>query len=171
MKAFDHIIVGSGQATGTLLGKLIPTGATIAVVEGGSVGGSCVNYGCTPTKALVASARAIHVAGRGDEFGFDPINVSVDYARVRERMNRIRHSSRDGLTSWMESTDNVTLLRGWASFESASTLRVNDELLKGEKIYINTGTRPMAPPIEGLHEVHGWIVSVCLTWKRYPSIC
>ena len=62
MKFFDHIIVGTGQATGTLLGKLIPTGASIAVIEGSKVGGSCVNYGCTPTKTLVASAKVIHQA-------------------------------------------------------------------------------------------------------------
>ena len=68
MKEFDHVIVGTGQATGTLLARLIPTGDSIAVVEGEKVGGSCVNYGCTPTKTLVASARALHVARRGEEF-------------------------------------------------------------------------------------------------------
>lgn len=70
MKIFEHIILGTGQATGTLLGKLIPSGDSIAVIEGNKVGGSCVNYGCTPTKTMVASARAIHMARRGDFFGF-----------------------------------------------------------------------------------------------------
>ena len=70
MDTYDHIIVGTGQATGTLLGRLIPTGDSIAVVEGGKVGGSCVNYGCTPTKTMVAAAKAFYQAGRGDLFGF-----------------------------------------------------------------------------------------------------
>lgn len=69
MKTYDHIILGSGQAAGTLLGKLIPTGDSIAVIEGGKVGGSCVNYGCTPTKTMVASARAIHKARGGKRMG------------------------------------------------------------------------------------------------------
>ena len=71
MKKYDHIIVGTGQATGTLLGKLIPTGARIAVIEANKIGGSCVNYGCTPTKTMVASARNFHQAGRGAYYGFE----------------------------------------------------------------------------------------------------
>ena len=70
MKKYDHLIIGAGQATGTLLGQLIPTGASIAVIEEAQVGGSCVNYGCTPTKTLVASAKAIYQAKRGDFFGW-----------------------------------------------------------------------------------------------------
>lgn len=71
MKKYDHIIVGTGQATGTLLGGLVPSGDSIAVIEGNKVGGSCVNYGCTPTKTMVASAKAIHQSTRGDFFGFE----------------------------------------------------------------------------------------------------
>ena len=70
MKSFNHIIVGTGQATGTLLARLIPTGESIAVIEGNKVGGTCVNFGCTPTKTMVASAKAIHQTRRGDFFGF-----------------------------------------------------------------------------------------------------
>jgi len=71
IQKFDHVRIGTGQATGTLLSRLIQTGENIAVMEGGKVGGSCINYGCTPTKTLVASARAIHMAKRGKEFGFN----------------------------------------------------------------------------------------------------
>jgi pyruvate/2-oxoglutarate dehydrogenase complex dihydrolipoamide dehydrogenase (E3) component len=117
MRKFDHIIVGTGQATGTLLERLIPTGDSIAVLEGANVGGSCVNYGCTPTKTLVASARAIHQARRGAEFGFTTEGLEVDYPRVRRRMNAIRDASSDGLSRWMERTENVTLLREWGAFE------------------------------------------------------
>ena len=150
MEKYDHIILGTGQATGTLLGRLIPTGSAIAVIEGGQVGGSCVNYGCTPTKALVASAKAIHQARRGEEFGFSAGLVKVDYARIRERMNGIRSASSNGLSGWMEATPNVDLYRGWGKFTGPDTLSVNGKQLQGKKIYINTGTHPFIPPIEGI---------------------
>lgn len=153
MKQFDHIILGSGQATGTLLARLIPTGDQIAVVEGGKVGGSCVNYGCTPTKTLVASAKAFHNAKRGEEYGFSTGHVELDYTRVRERMNAIRNGGTEGLTNWMESTPNVTLYRDWGAFEDTHTIRVGNEQISGKHVYINTGTRAAAPPIEGIDKV------------------
>lgn len=153
MQSYDHIILGTGQATGTLLGKLIPMGDSIAVIEGGKVGGSCVNYGCTPTKALVASAKSIYVAGRGEEFGFSTGPIEINYARIRERMNGIRNGSKDGLTNWMESSPNVTLIREWGKFEGPKQIRVGEEVIEGKKIYINVGTRPFVPPIKGIKEV------------------
>lgn len=158
MKKYDHIIVGTGQATGTLLGKLIPTGAKIAVIEGHKVGGSCVNYGCTPTKTMVASAKALYHARRGDFFGFTTGDISIDFSRIMDRMNEVRNASSGGLTGWIESTANVDLIRGWASFESNKTLKVNDEILEGSNIYINVGTRPIAPPIKGIDDVN-WMDS------------
>ncbi len=161
MKTFDHIIIGTGQATGTLLGQLIQTGDSIAVVEGGKVGGSCVNYGCTPTKTLVASARAIHMAGRGNQLGFSSGPVKPDYSRIRTRMNDVRNASRNGLAQWMESTDNVTLIRGWASFEDRNTIVVGDQKISGDQIYINTGTSPVKPPVDGIDTVN-WMDSARL---------
>ncbi|MEM6803609.1 MAG: mercuric reductase [Bacteroidota bacterium] len=153
MQSFDHIILGTGQATGTLLGKLIPTGDSIAVIEGGKIGGSCVNYGCTPTKALVASAKAMHMARRGAEFGFDAGPIIIDYDRVRERMDTIRNGSSTGLENWMINTPNVEVFRAWGKFEGPKQIRVGEHLLEGKNIYINVGTRPFTPPIEGLEEV------------------
>ena len=153
MKTFDHIILGTGQATGTLLGRFIPTGDSIAVIEGAKVGGSCVNYGCTPTKTMVASARAIHMARRGDFYGFTTGEIEVDYNRVRERMNEIRNGSSSGLENWMNGTENVTLFTDWGSFTGPKTIKAGDEEIEGEKIYINTGTRAFNPPIKGLDEV------------------
>ncbi|QXD14287.1 mercuric reductase [Rhodocaloribacter litoris] len=161
METFDHIILGTGQATGTLLGRLIPTGERIVVIEGAHVGGSCVNYGCTPTKTLVASARAAHVARRGPFYGVETGPVRIDYARVRARMNEVRHGSRDGLTRWMEETPNVTLIRGWGRFEEPRTLRVGERRLRGGQIYINVGMRPAVPPIDGLDAVP-WLDSARL---------
>ena len=169
MKQYDHIIVGTGQATGTLLGRLIPTGKKIAVIEGNKVGGSCVNYGCTPTKTMVASAKALHQARRGDFFGFTSGEISTDFSRIMERMNEVRGNSSNGLTGWMESTPNVDLIRGWASFDSANTLSVNDEIVKGTNIYLNVGTRPSAPPIKGLDDVPWMDSERLLELKELPE--
>jgi len=169
MKKYDHIIVGTGQATGTLLSKLIPTGDSIAVIEGGKVGGSCVNYGCTPTKTLVASARAIHLAKRGNEFGFQSGYVKTDYSKIRARMNSIRKGSSDGLTKWMNSTNNVDLIHEWASFQAEKVLKVGNEQIKGKNIYINVGTSPSIPNIKGLDKIP-WLDSArILDLKNLPD--
>lgn len=169
MKSFAHIILGTGQAAGTLLGKLIKTGESIAVVEGGKVGGSCVNYGCTPTKTLVASAKAIYRARSGDLYGFSTGNITVDYSRIRERMNRIRNNSREGLVEWMKDSENVTLIREWGKFTGSKTIRAGEQEITGRHIYINTGTKPVAPPIEGLDSVQ-WVDSAgLLNVETLPS--
>ncbi|MEM6523700.1 MAG: mercuric reductase [Bacteroidota bacterium] len=160
MKNFDHIIVGTGQATGTLLGKLIPTKSSIAVIEGGKIGGSCVNYGCTPTKTMVASAKALHQARRGEFYGFEAKPI-INFERVVERMNEVRNASSNGLTDWIESTENVTLFRDYTSFTSDKTLKVGNDEIKGENIYLNVGTRPSLPPVAGIEEVN-WMDSAKL---------
>ncbi|WP_340105758.1 mercuric reductase [Rhodohalobacter sp. 8-1] len=158
MTSYQHIILGTGQATGTLLGKLIPTGESIAVIEGHKVGGSCVNYGCTPTKTMVASARAIHKARQGDQYGFSAGKIEVDYGRIRNRMNTVRNESNEGLENWMTDTENVTLIKEWGAFTGPKTIRAGSEEITGEHIYINTGTKPFAPPIKGLESV-SWMDS------------
>ncbi len=150
---YDYIIVGTGQSTATLLGKLIPLGMKIAVIEGNEIGGSCVNYGCTPTKTLVASARAFQMAKRGDFYGFRSNELSLDFGRVMERMNEVRGNSKKGFTRWMEETENVTLIRGWARFVGERKLEVNGNTIEGKIIFINVGTRPAAPPIKNLESV------------------
>ena len=158
MKEFEHIIIGTGQATGTLLSRLITTGGKIAVIEGNKVGGSCVNYGCTPTKTLVASAKAIYKAKQGDFYGFETGKIKLNYSRIKERMNEIRNGSSNGLRNWIESSENVTFINEMASFVSNKTLKVGTENVKGNKIYINTGATPFVPPIRGINEVE-WLDS------------
>ena len=153
MRTFDHIIVGSGQATGTLLGGLLPTGESIAVVEGDRIGGTCVNTGCTPTKTLVASARVAHQVRRAPEYGFQAGTLRVNFAAVMARMDEVRRDSREGLESLIASQEQATLLRGWARFEGPRLLRVGEEKVEGGRIYLNVGARPVVPDIEGLHTV------------------
>lgn len=164
MKKYDHLIIGSGQATGTLLGKLIPTGAAIAVIEEAKVGGSCVNYGCTPTKTLVASAKAFHQAKRGDFYGFSTKEIQLDYKRVRERMNEVREASRVGLQEWIEGTENVDLIHGRGIFVGPKEVQVGDQKISADHIYINVGTRPRIPSIEGIEQIP-WMDSAKLLDK------
>lgn len=164
MKKYDHLILGTGQATGTLLGRLIPTGASIAVIEEAKVGGSCVNFGCTPTKTLVASAKALFQARRGDFYGFETGAIKLDYDKVRERMNSIRSGSSNGLTNWMENTPNVDLIRGRGAFSAPKVIQVGEQSLTADHIYINVGTRPRIPAIEGVDEVP-WMDSAKLLDK------
>ncbi len=161
MNHFAHLIIGTGQATGTLLGKLIPTGDAIGVIEADKVGGSCVNYGCTPTKTLVASAKAFHQAKRGDFYGFHSEQLKLDYEKVRARMNAIRNGSSNGLSSWMNNTSNVNLIIGQAKFTGKKQVEVNGDTYTADNIYINVGTRPSAPPIPGLADIN-WLDSAKL---------
>ncbi len=165
MKKYDHILLGTGQATGTLLAKLIPTRDCIAVIEEAKVGGSCVNYGCTPTKTLVGAARAFHIAQKGDFYGFKSEKVTLDYDRVRQRMNEIRNGGKNGLTSWMEHSHNLDLIRGRGTFTGPKTLSVDGKEIEGEHIYINVGTRARLPRIEGIDHVN-WMDSADILEKE-----
>lgn len=158
MSHYNHLIIGTGQATGTLLGKLIPTQEKIVVIEAKKVGGSCVNFGCTPTKTLVASAKAFYMAKRGEFYGFQSDNLSLNFERVRERMNSIRNGSSNGLEAWMKNTPNVDLIYGQAHFTKPKEIEVNGSRITADTIYINVGTRPFVPTIEGIDEVD-WLDS------------
>ena len=151
MEQFDYLIIGTGQATGTLLGKLIPTGKKIAVIEGHKVGGSCVNYGCTPTKTLVASARAFQMANSGADYGFTA-EPTLDFSKVRQRMNAVRNESNKGLSQWLEESENVELIRGWGQFAGPRQVRVGNRQLAADYIIINVGAKHTAPPIKGLDQ-------------------
>ena len=149
---FDHVLVGTGQATATLIAGL-PADASIAVIEGDHVGGTCVNDGCTPTKTLIASAKVAHQARRAADYGVHAGPVDVDFAAVMERVNRIRHGSRDGLTEMLASDPRVTLIRGWAAFDAERTLAVGDRRVQGEHVYLNVGARARVPDLPGLDQV------------------
>ncbi|WP_418002498.1 FAD-containing oxidoreductase [Mycobacterium sp. PDNC021] len=148
--AFDAIIVGAGQAGPPLAGRLVDAGRTVAVVERKLVGGTCVNYGCIPTKTLVASAYAAHLARRGAEYGIGTGEVTVDMAKVKGRKDGIVTADRDGVESWLEGMDGCTLLRGHARFIDPHTLQVGDQRITGKQIFLNTGGRATAPDIPGL---------------------
>ena len=151
---FDAIIVGAGQAGPPLAGRLTAAGMTVALVERHLVGGTCVNTGCMPTKTLVASARAAHVARHGADWGIDvPGPIGVDMARVKARADAVTRNARAGLERWLGDMERLTLLRGHARFESARTLRVGDRLIEAERIFINVGGRATMPDMPGIRDV------------------
>lgn len=152
-REFDAIIVGAGQAGPPLAGRLTAAGQTVAVIERKLVGGTCVNYGCIPTKTLVASAHAAHVARRGAEYGIGTGEVTVDMARVKARKDQIMLGDRHGVESWLEGMTGCTLIRGHARFEGPHTIRVDDQVLSAPQIFLNVGGRATVPDIPGLADV------------------
>ncbi len=153
MKHFDAIIIGTGQAGPSLAARFAGAGKTVAIIERGKFGGTCVNTGCTPTKALVASAEAIHAAHRGAEYGFSIDNLRVDIKRVKARKDAISARSSKSVEEWLRGMTNCTVIQGQATFQSSNTVLVNDEALQADRIYINVGGRARIPDMPGVHEV------------------
>ena len=154
---FDVLIIGGGQAGIPLAHGLAGAGRRVALAERKNLGGSCINFGCTPTKAAIASARVAHLARRGAEFGLKIPAVEVDFAAVLERARKIVMNFRSGLQKGFENSENPKLLRGHARFEGRDgdrfRVRVNGTIVTSDHVVIDTGTRSVIPPIEGLDGV------------------
>ncbi|MCK9687463.1 FAD-containing oxidoreductase [Scleromatobacter humisilvae] len=143
---FDALVIGSGQAGPSLAVRLAEHGWRTALVERGELGGTCVNNGCTPTKTLVASARAAWVAKHAADFGVRIAGeVSIDYAAVHARMMTVVQGSRDGLGHWIAGTANLSLVHGEARFVGADSVQVGEQVLQAPRIFLNVGARPVVP--------------------------
>ena len=152
--SYDAIIIGTGQAGPSLAGRLTAAGMKVAVVERGKFGGTRVNTGCIPTKAMVASARAAYVARRAAEFGVDIGGpITVDMKRVKARKDEISGKSNTGVESWLKSMRNCTVYDAQARFVSPHEVSVGSETLTAERIFINVGGRAIVPGIPGLSDV------------------
>jgi pyruvate/2-oxoglutarate dehydrogenase complex dihydrolipoamide dehydrogenase (E3) component len=151
---YDAIIIGTGQAGPSLAVRLAGAGMKVAIIERKRFGGTCVNNGCIPTKTLIASARAAHAARRAAEYGVaigGPI--SVDIKRVKERKDAVVRRSSEGLEEWLKSTEKLTVYEGHARFEDTHRVRIGDELLEADKLFINVGARASTPSLPGLGQV------------------
>ena len=153
MKAFDAIIVGAGQAGPSLAGRLTAAGNTVALVERDRVGGTCVNTGCTPTKALVASAYAAHLARRAGDYGIGTGPVTVDFPAVIARAQGIATKSRQNNEAWLAGMPGLTLIRGHARFTSPTTMTIDGEAITAPRIFLNVGGRPSRPVMPGSDQV------------------
>jgi pyruvate/2-oxoglutarate dehydrogenase complex dihydrolipoamide dehydrogenase (E3) component len=151
--SYDAIIIGTGQAGPTLAKRLTSAGMKVAVIERGKFGGTCVNTGCIPTKTMVASAYAAHLARRGTEFGFIAGDVTVDMKRVKARKDQISGKSNAGVETWLKTMANCTVYEGHARFESAHEVSVGDARLTADRIFVNVGGRAVIPDMAGIQTV------------------
>lgn len=154
MKEFDAIIIGAGQAGPPMAARLVEAGMRVALAERDVLGGTCVNRGCMPTKALVASARAAHVARHAAHWGVlagGP--VGVDMRQVRARAAKVTTDARGRLESWLGGMEGLTLLHGHARFQDAHTIRIGMEALTAPRIILNVGARTLVPGIAGIDRV------------------
>jgi len=166
---FDAVIIGVGQAASALANRLGTAGMTVAVIERRAVGGTCVNVGCTPTKAMVASARVARLAARAGEYGVTiPCAPVVDMAAVNDRTRAIVGKSRAGLERWITGLPGCTLIHGHARFENARTVRAGDRLLEADRIFIDVGGRASASNIEGLGDIDWLSSSDMVTLRELP---
>ena len=152
-ESFDAIVVGAGQAGPAIAARCSKQGLRTALIERGHFGGTCVNVGCVPTKTLVASARAIHLARRGDEFGFSAGEIRVEMARVMARKDGIVRHSREGLETWIRGLKHTETLVGEARFVAPATLEVAGRRLSAARIFLNLGGRSVRPDLPGIDGV------------------
>jgi pyruvate/2-oxoglutarate dehydrogenase complex dihydrolipoamide dehydrogenase (E3) component len=154
MTRVDAIIVGAGQAGPPLAGRLTAAGMTVVLIERHLFGGTCVNTGCMPTKTLVASAYAAHLARRGADFGVVTDGpVRVDMPRVKARADAVTLRSRSGIEQSLRSMTGCTVVQGHARFEDAARVRVDDQVFHAPHIFINVGGRATVPDMPGVRDV------------------
>jgi pyruvate/2-oxoglutarate dehydrogenase complex dihydrolipoamide dehydrogenase (E3) component len=151
---YDAIIIGTGQAGPPLAGRLTQAGMKVAIIERKLFGGTCINTGCIPTKALIASAHAAHLARRAADFGVEVAGpVRVDMKKVKARKDAISSQSREGVERRLREMTGCTVYQGQAQFESAREVRVGSDLLRAEQIFINVGGSAAIPKIPGLDQI------------------
>jgi pyruvate/2-oxoglutarate dehydrogenase complex dihydrolipoamide dehydrogenase (E3) component len=167
---FDAIIIGAGQAGPPLAGRLTQAGMSVALIERKLFGGTCVNTGCMPTKTLVASAYAAHMARRAGEYGvvLDGA-VRIDMSRVKARADAVTINARTNLRNWLEGMDRCTVIEGQARFEAADTVRVGESLLTAPRIFINVGGRAVVPDMPGIKQVATLNNSSILALDKIPE--
>jgi pyruvate/2-oxoglutarate dehydrogenase complex dihydrolipoamide dehydrogenase (E3) component len=153
MGTYDAIIIGTGQAGPPLARRLANSGMKVAIIERARFGGTCINTGCTPTKTLVASAYAAHIARRGADYGFNAGEVNIDMKRVKARKDQVVARSNLSVERSLKSLNNCRVYEGHARLVSAREVEVGTEILNAERIFINVGCRPAVPAIPGLDQV------------------
>lgn len=170
---YDAVIIGTGQAGTPLAHAFAGKNYKVAIIEKGEVGGSCLNYGCTPTKAMIASAKAAYMGRRAGGFGVNTGKVRIDFKQVMKRKNKIVKTYVNGNRKRLEETSNIELIFGEASFKDSKTVIVkvkNEEIaITGEKVFINTGAKPNIPPVKGLDKVSYLDFHSIMKLKELPS--
>ncbi|KAB0268842.1 FAD-containing oxidoreductase [Microvirga brassicacearum] len=166
---FDAIVIGAGQAGPSLAGRLTAAGMQVALVERKLVGGTCVNTGCIPTKTLVASAYAAHLARRSSEYGITIESpIKIDMKRVKARAETVSMNARQNVETWLRGMDGLTVIEGHARFEGPDVVRVGESLLKAPRIFINVGGRASVPDMPGIGTVDYLTNTSILKLEKVP---
>ena len=153
-ETFDAAIIGTGQAGPSLANRLTQAGWKVAVFERGRFGGTCVNTGCMPTKAMVASAYAAHMARRADDYGVEIAGaVTVDMKKVKARKDRVSDTASANIKSWLSAMPGCTIFRGQARFISHQEIACGETRIKAQKVFVNVGARAVVPTISGISSV------------------
>lgn len=146
MKKFDAIIIGTGQAGPSLAASLAKNNYKVAIIEKGYLGGTCVNVGCTPTKAYVASARRAFIAKNSENLGIGINgNVTVNLKTIKARKDKLISNSRTGLGNMFENDENISLIKGTAQFLDNHSVEVDGKTYQADKFYINVGGKARIP--------------------------
>lgn len=153
MKEFDLIVIGSGSAGSNVMHRATGKGLKVAMIEAGPLGGSCINVGCIPSKALIQSARAFKQVKSAGRFGVIAAAPGIDWQVALRRKDRIVNRMRASGYNSLTDNKNVTLFEGEASFASPQEVLVSGEKLSSERIVIATGARPLIPSLSGLDDV------------------
>jgi pyruvate/2-oxoglutarate dehydrogenase complex dihydrolipoamide dehydrogenase (E3) component len=169
-RRFDAIIIGAGQAGPPLAGRLTAAGMLVAVIERHLFGGTCVNTGCMPTKTLVASAYAAHLAQRGADYGvMHDSPLRIDMARIKARAAAVSANARAGVERWLRGMEGCVVINGHASFLAPDAVGVGDQTLSAPRIFINVGGRAVVPDLPGVHDVPFLTNGPMLALDRVPT--
>jgi pyruvate/2-oxoglutarate dehydrogenase complex dihydrolipoamide dehydrogenase (E3) component len=167
--SYDAIVIGAGQAGPSLAGRLTAAGMKVALVERNLFGGTCVNTGCMPTKTLVASAYAAHLARRSADYGIAVDGpVKIDMKRVKARADAVSTNARTNIEKWLRGMDGLTVIEGHARFEGPDVVRIGERLLKAPRIFINVGGRASVPDMPGVGTVDYLINTSILKLDAVP---
>ena len=169
MPVYDAVVIGSGQAGNPLCYKLADLGWAVALIERDHLGGTCINTGCTPTKTMVASAQIAHYARHAERWGVSTGEVKVDLTKIVARKDQIVQQWRSGLQHKVDARKNLHLYHGQARFIDPHHVRVGDQTLEAKRIFINTGTRPHIPELEGLRQIDYLTNASIMQLKQLPE--
>ena len=169
-RPFDAIIIGAGQAGPPLAGRLTAAGMSVALIERHLFGGTCVNTGCMPTKTLVASAYAAHLARRAADYGVMlDAPPRIDMARVKARADAVSAKARAGVENWLRGMKGCTVINSHARFVAPDTVSVGEERLTAPRIFIDVGGRAAVPPLPGVDQVPYLTNTSLLALDRLPE--
>lgn len=166
---FDAIVIGSGQGGNPLTYKMADSGLRVALIEEKHLGGTCINTGCTPTKTMVASAQVAHYVKDANRWGIRASDFAADLPAIVKRKNDVVLRFRSGQEEQAAKRENVTLYRGHARFTGPQTIEVNGESLESDRAFIDTGSRPLIPQIDGIASVQYLTNESILDLEQLPE--